>query len=43
MEMVISSNYAYHEPVALYSVAISADQYCLKNGSPLHNFAIVQA
>ena len=43
MEMVINSKYAYFESVALCSVAISADQYCWKNGSALHNFPIVQA
>ena len=43
MEMVINSKYAYFESVDLCSVAISADQYCWKNGSPLHNLPIVQA
>ena len=43
MEMVISSKFAYFESVALYNVAISADQYCWKNGSALHKLPIVQA
>ena len=33
MEMVISGKFAYFESAALCSVAVSADQYCWKNGS----------